>query len=322
MDFNKVIGHKRAIEALKNSIDKGVVSHSYLFEGEEGLGKKKIALIFAKTLLCKEQKLEPCNQCSSCIKFDSGNHPDFFLVEPEKGKIRKDEIESIVKKATRSPFESARKIFIIDDAHTMNQSAMNKFLKTLEEPPKYMNIILISSSSNQLLPTILSRCQSIRFYPVASNKIVDMLANLYGKDEKESKFIAEFSKGSVGRSIRLAESETFFNMREKILKLIDDLIMGDKTKVFTSIDFFNENKDNIDEILDIFLFYFRDLLIYNQIGESHLIINKDKMDNLSKQSFLHPARINDIIIKIQETKENIKRNINFQLSIETMLLNI
>jgi len=320
MNFNRIIGHERAIESLKSSIKNAVVSHSYLFEGEEGLGKKKIALLFAKTLLCKEQKSEPCNRCSSCLKFDSGNHPDFYLVEPEKGKIKKDEIEGIIKKSTTAPFESTRKVFVIDDAHTMNLAAMNKFLKTLEEPPKYMNIIMISSSSNQLLPTIISRCQGIRFYPVESNKIVDMLVNIYNKDQVSAKFIAEFAKGSVGKSIKLAQSESFFVLRDNILKLINDIIMGDKTKIFSSIDFFNENKDNIDEILDVFLFYFRDLLIYKEIGESHLIINKDKMDYLSRQSFIHTDKINDIIVKVQDTKENIKRNINFQLSIETMLL--
>ena len=204
----------------------------------------------------------------------------------------------------------------------MSLEAKNALLKTLEEPPEYINIILISSSSNNLLPTILSRCQSIKFYPVESKKIASLLENVYGKSKEEAKFIADFSKGSVGKSIELAISDSFFQKREEVIKLIDSLIKGDKIKAINSIGFFNENKEGIDEILDIFLFWFRDLIIYKEIGDNALIINSDKIDYLYGQSFIQFNKINDIIEKVQETKENIKRNINFQLSIETMLFNI
>lgn len=322
MDFNQIIGHEKVIETLKRSINKGTVSHSYIFEGEEGLGKKKIAYIFAKTLLCKEQKDEPCNHCTSCMKFDKGNHPDLLVIEPEKGLIKKGEVEALIKSVTKAPFESLRKIFIIDDSHKMNLEAKNALLKTLEEPPGYINIILITSSSNLLLPTILSRCQGIKFYPVDSKKIADLLISLYGKSKDEAKFIADFSKGSVGKSIELATSDSFFQKRDEIIKLIDNLLKGDKTKAISSIGFFNDNKENIEEILDIFSFWFRDLIIYKELGDNDLIINSDKIEYLSRQSFIHFNKINDIIDKVQQTKENINRNINFQLSIETMLLNI
>jgi len=322
MDYNKIIGHEKAIETLKRSIRKGSVSHSYIFEGEEGLGKKKIAFIFAKTLLCKEQGEEPCNNCTSCMKFDGGNHPDLLVIEPEKGTIKKGDIENLIKNVMTAPFESIRKVFIIDDSHKMSLEAKNALLKTLEEPPEYINIILISSSSNNLLPTILSRCQSIKFYPVESKKIASLLENVYGKSKEEAKFIADFSKGSVGKSIELAISDSFFQKREEVIKLIDGLIKGDKIKAINSIGFFNDNKEGIEEILDIFLFWFRDLIIYKEIGDNSLIINRDKIDYLYGQSFIQFSKINDIIEKVQETKENIKRNINFQLSIETMLFNI
>lgn len=322
MDFKKVIGHERAIETLKRTIKNGTISHSYIFEGEEGLGKKKIAYIFAKTLLCKEQKEEPCNHCTSCMKFDGGNHPDLLVIEPEKGLIKKGEVESLINSVATSPFESLRKVFIINDSHKMNLEAKNALLKTLEEPPEYINIILITSSSNNLLPTILSRCQSIKFYPVESIKIADLLVSLHDKSIDEARFIADFSKGSVGKSIELASSDDFFQKRDEIIRLIDSLLKGDKTKAISSIGFFNDNKEEIDEILDIFLFWFRDLIIYKEIGDNPLIINKDKTEFLSRQSFIDFNKINDIIEKVQQTKENIKRNINFQLSIETMLLNI
>ena len=111
-------------------------------------------------------------------------------------------------------------------------------------------------------------------------------------------------------------------MREEVLKVLTGLINGDKTKVFNSIDFFNKNEDNIDELLDIMIYYFRDILIYKKIGGSSLIINKDKISSLENHSFMDFNRISDIILNIMETKNIIKKNVNYQLSIETMLLNI
>lgn len=322
MNFTSVIGHEKAIETLKGAIRNKTVSHSYIFDGEEGLGKKKIAFIFAKTLLCKEQGEEPCNHCSSCMKFDGGNHPDLLVIEPEKGTIKKGEVEALIKGVATAPFESLRKVFILDDSHRMSLEAKNALLKTLEEPPEYINIILITSNRNNLLPTIISRCQNIKFHPVETKKISDLLVSLYGKGREEAEFISDFSKGSVGKSIKLATSDDFFQKRDEVISLIDSLIRGDSTKAISSIGFFNDNKDDIDQVLDIFLFWFRDLIIYKEIGDSTLIINKDKVEYLSRQSFIDFSKINDIIEKVQQTKDNINRNVNFQLSIETMLLNI
>lgn len=322
MDFNDVIGHERAIKTLKTSLQNNKISHSYLFEGEEGIGKKMVAYAFSKTLLCKEHGYEPCNKCSSCVKFDSGNHPDFFLIEPEKGLIRIDEIDRLIEEVATLPFESKRKVFIIDDSHLMNSTSKNAILKTLEEPPTYVNIILISSNPDNLLPTILSRVQNLKFYPIDIDKISKLLTHRYNITEEEANFIAGFSKGAIGKSIDMAEDQEFFNRRNKLIEIVDSLVRGDKTKAFSSMDFFDKNREDIDDILDMMLYWFRDLLIYKEIGESTLIINRDKLENLSNQSHMNFHKINDIIERIEETRFNIKRNVNYQLAIETMLLNI
>lgn len=322
MDYKEIIGHERIIQSLKALVQKGTISHSFLFEGEEGLGKKMTAKAFSKTILCKEHSNKPCNICSSCIKFDTGNHPDFRLLEPEKGLIKKGDIEDLIKDVATAPFESKRKVFIINDCHKMNREAMNSLLKTLEEPPEYIVIILITSSANNLLPTILSRTMNIKFYPVENEKVVDYLIHNLNRSEMEAKFIAEFTKGSIGKSIEISSSDEFFTKRDEVIEIIDNLVMGDKVRAFESKDFFLENKENIDEVLDLFLFWFRDLNIYKFLGDSNLIINKDKMTILAKESFLDFYKINDIIEKIEQAKGDINRNVNFQLSIETMLLNI
>lgn len=323
MDFKEIIGHERQIENLKNAIRTNSISHSYLFEGEEGLGKKQIALAFSKTLLCNEGKDHPCNICSSCLKFDSQNHPDFQLIVPnKKGTIVVEEIQKIIKAVSTSPFEGKRKLFVIDDSHTMNIQGMNKLLKTLEEPPSFMNIILVTSISNKLLPTIQSRCQRIRFYPIENTKIIKLLEEREYLESDKATIVADFTKGSIGKSIEIASSEDFFNKRDEVIIIIDNILSGDKTKALSSAKFFNENKDQIGLIFDIMLYWFRDLLVYKEVGQTKLIMNNDKLEILSKQSSIDFNKINDIIEKIEQTRVNINNNVNFTLSIETMLLKI
>lgn len=321
MDYNSIIGHRIAIESLKRAVENGNESHFYIFEGDDGLGKRTIAKVFAKTLLCKEKNNEPCQICSSCRKFDSGNHPDFMEIFPEKGLIKKGVIDQVIRSMAMAPFESEKKVIVIDQAHMMNKEAQNAFLKTLEEPPGYMHIIFITSSAKNLLQTIRSRGQNVKFYPISKEDIVKFLLER-DVDMEMANFLSEFTKGSIGKAIRISESEDFFNTREWVLELIDSLVKGEKWKVFATMDRFTENKDNIQEILEIFLFWFRDLILYKTFQDSDLIINRDKKILLREQSFLDFEKINDIIEKIVKTMEDVQTNVNFQLSIETMLFRI
>lgn len=322
MDFTSIIGHEKIKDILRKSIKENTISHAYLFQGEEGIGKKKLSYAFSKALLCTGEGDKPCKECDSCKRFDNGNSPDFFHIAPVKNMIRIPEIEMIQKEMTTAPINSHKKVVLVEDAHLMNKESNNKFLKTLEEPPSFVHIILTSSQANKLLPTIISRVQLINFFPVPNKTIQSLLVDKYDKSEAEAKFITEFTKGAIGKSINLAKDDSLFQMREEVLKVLTGLINGDKTKVFNSIDFFNKNEDNIDELLDIMIYYFRDILIYKKIGGSSLIINKDKISSLENHSFMDFNRISDIILNIMETKNIIKKNVNYQLSIETMLLNI
>lgn len=322
MEFNHIIGHEKVIQNLKNSIEKGSISHSYLFQGPEAVGKRKVAMAFSKTLLCERGGLEPCNKCNSCIKFDSGNHPDFYLIKEDGNIIKNDQIEDMMKSMITKPLESKRKIYIVDNSFKIDIRLQNKLLKTLEEPPSYVNIILISDSITKLLPTIISRCEIIKFTPLKEKKIAEFLQQKHCKNEEEAKFISSFSKGSIGKAIDLSNNEEFFKRRNELINIINTTLQGDKLRAFASIDFFNENKDFIDELLDIIVYWFRDIYIYKELGNNNLIINKDKLDLLSNQVFLSKDKINDIIKYVDRTRQNVERRVNYQLSIEGMLLKI
>ncbi|MGO1468506.1 MAG: DNA polymerase III subunit delta' [Tissierella sp.] len=322
MDFKDIIGHENIIKSLKKSIKDGTTSHAYLFQGEKGIGKKKLSYAFSKALLCLADEEKPCNNCVSCKRFDSSTNPDFLHIEPEKNMIRKAEIEKLQRKMPTTPINSSKKVILIEEAHLMNKESTNKLLKTLEEPPPYVHIILTSSEPFKLLQTILSRVQLINFFPVPKEKIQNLLIKEYGKSKEDAKFITEFTKGAIGKSIELSKNDELFGKREEVLKILNPIILGDKTKIFYSMDFFNKYEEDIGEILDIIIYYFRDLLLYKKIGNSPLIINKDKIHLLSQHSFMDFNKISDIIINIMETKDIIKRNINYKLAIEAMLLNI
>ncbi len=322
MDYREISGHKIAVEGLKRAVKSGNISHFYILEGEEGLGKMTIGRVFAKTLLCLQKNEEPCGTCSSCRRFETGSHPDYLEIRPEKGMIRKGEVEGIIHTMTMSPFESDRKVILMDEAHLMNKEAQNALLKTLEEPPSYAHLILVTSSPKDLLPTIRSRGQNIRFYPLDRETVKGILLEQYGADQYNADFLADYSKGSVGRAIRLLKDEEFFQDREWAIELISALLKGEKHRVFSSSEEFAERKDRVQQILDIFLLWFRDLLLYKASAENSLIVNRDRLKLISEQSTLDFERINGIIEKIQDTIFNIQMNVNYQLSIETMLLKI
>ncbi|SCG81737.1 DNA polymerase III subunit delta' [Proteiniborus sp. DW1] len=323
MDFNEIIGHENIIESLKNAIRNDSVSHSYLFEGPKSIGKEKLAKVFAKTLLCQRGGDNPCNTCPSCMKIESGNHPDFYMEYPDKDSFKKEQIDELQRTIRKLPLESNRKVYILDDVNKMTQQAQNSFLKTLEEPPAYVIIILLATNGYSLLPTIVSRCQIVKFTPIERQKIEKALIKNYNRSEDQARFIAVFSNGIIGRAIELSSSDEFKMLRDETIEKIDIVINGDKLKVFSVSDFFEHNKDIIDEILDIILLWSRDLLIYKETGNVDILINKDKVDLILNQcKKLSKPKIMDILDVVRRTKEDIHSNVNFQLAIEVMLLNI
>lgn len=323
MDYSHIIGHENIIKSLKNTILNNNVSHGYLFQGSKSIGKSKLARVFAKTLLCKEKKDVPCNQCTSCLKFDSGNHPDVYIQNVQGESFKKEQIEELQRSIKTLPYEGERKIYILEDIDKITQQAQNSFLKTLEEPPIYVTILMTVTNSHSLLPTIVSRCQVLKLRPVESIKIEELLVNNYHKSQEEARIISSFSNGIIGEAINLAHSEDFRNQREEIISVIDRTLNSDKFKIFSISEFFQSQREKIEGILDMMMVWFRDVLFLKELDESNFIINKDKIDILANHSLkLNREKIYEIIKILNKTKENISSNVNYDLSIEVMLLSI
>ena len=323
MNFNHIIGHKRIIENFKNAVINENIAHSYIFEGPKSIGKKTTAIALAKTLLCEEKQEEPCGICTSCMQFNNENQPDFNIISTEDSSIKVEEVRDLEKDIGIRPFSGNRKIYIICQAEKMTVSAQNSFLKTLEEPPEYAVIILTTENKDALLSTIVSRCQTIVFKPTSASRIEQFLIDEFNETKEDASFIANFSNGIVGRAVMLSQNEKFKTLREQTIKAIDSTVMESKEKVFTTREFFEKNKDDIDEILDIILFYFRDMVIYGETGNDKYIINKDKIDFIKTHyNQLEKSALHDIIETVLDTKDNIDLKVNFSLNIEMMLLEI
>ena len=262
MSFERIIGNDKVKQFLNKAINENHILHSYLFSGIEGIGKKLFAIEFAKKILCIEQNDEQEN-CLSCLKFKSSNHPDFMILEPENNVIKIEQIRNMQEKISEKPIVSKKKVCIIVDSDCMTKEAQNCLLKTLEEPPEYATIILTTANESKLLNTIKSRCIKVKFNGLLENEI-----NQYLKQNEivvnEENYI-KISQGSIGKLLDIKEDEDVYNQVNIVLENIDKNTLID---ILNKAEILYSQKDKIQEILDyinIYLYNTKDIRKINCI---------------------------------------------------------
>ena len=290
--FENIIGNKKNKEILEKAIEINKTSHSYIFCGTEGIGKKLIAKELAKKILCLKEKANDCD-CKSCIEFDSDNNPDFQLIESVDGKIKIDQIRQMQRKVAEKPIISNNKVYIIDDADTMTTEAQNCLLKTLEEPPEYITIILICTNEGNLLSTIKSRCTRIQFEPIKDEEIKEYVKTKL-PDEQISEKLIELAQGSIGKAIKLNERKDIY---ENIENILVSMQCRDLIDIVQMSEVIYKSKEEIKSILE----YINVLLM-----------------KLSKQNIKY---INCVQI-VEETKRRIKANSNYDMCIDYMIFSM
>ncbi|HHW71335.1 MAG TPA: DNA polymerase III subunit delta' [Clostridiales bacterium] len=322
MRKSNVIGQSSLLDRFETMISSGRVAHAYLLAGPEGIGKTTMGKIFANMLLCTSSVDRPCGVCQSCMQFASGNHPDFIQLIPNGKSIKVDDILNLRRDIVIKPYQGNRKVYMVDDAHTMTQFAQNALLKTLEEPPSYATIILGTDNINALLPTIISRCQAIPMKRMPSDDIYAILIER-GLSSDEANIFARMSEGLPGRAIALSLDENFKVLREDVISYLDNLLSMKSWEILKHTALFMDNRDDIGTILDILVVFMRDVLIYSETGDYNLIINRDKKSNINLYSNLFTTRqIKTIIENIETARKMLNDNANYQLTIENMLLSI
>lgn len=296
--------------ALKNKD----FSHAYLFVGPKGIGKYAQAKNFARAILCGGNK----NDKSFCNLLYDYFHPDLIEVS-SKESIKKEQIEELIEKAGTKPFESNKKIILIDGFDNVTIEGQNALLKTLEEPEDYLIIILVSSNIKNILPTIRSRARILKFQNISVERIYDYLLKT-GLSEKNARLFSNLSCGSISLAKRYKEDVELLKKRDELIGILDNLIRTGSYYIFSYLDFFKENKENIEDILKFFSLWFRDLA-FIKINKKEKIINIDKLNILELED-LTLDRILFIYNKILLTKENLSKNMNYDLSIEALLMYI
>lgn len=323
MQYSLIIGQDNIKKHLKQIAESNQISHGYIFEGPKGTGKFDMAKIFAQSILCKIKGPEPCEVCSSCIKANSGNHPDIQYLDLQEDSIKRQDIDAILNKIYTRPYESDRKIFIINESQKMTVQAANAFLKTLEEPPEDTIIILITTNINLLLPTIGSRCQHFRFEEISFNEIQRILIRDFNSSESEAILLAGYSKGILQRAINI-KNKTFdlLTLRNQVLEIIDELMDGGRFTSFKFEKYFDQNKEHIEEIIEIMMIWFRDVLFY-KADLKEKIINIDKIEWVIKHSKkANNIKCAEIYGHLQMTYEDINNNSNFKYAIDHLLFEI
>lgn len=310
---------KKEQQFLMSQINNNNLNHGYLLLGPEGSGKLDVGLKFSQALLCENEN-RPCGKCNSCKKFINNSHPDFKIIEPVNNIIRLEQIGEIIRGVKNKPFQSEKKIFLINQADLMNLQSQNSLLKTLEEPPNFMVIILITDDYEKLLDTVISRCEIIKFKPIDEASLLELLADKAFTD-LEKKFLINISMGNKRLLEALIKDEEYINTREKLLKIIDRLLNKDKTAIYDGLDLF-EDFEEIDFLFQTMIYFFRDILIYKETKNKEIIINIDMIDMINEHLGLSIKSIGEIITEIEFTRDNIDKNVNFPLSIELMYLKI
>ena len=291
MKFKNIIGNQEVKEYLKKSVKNYNILQAYLFLGTDGIGKKLIAKEFAQKILCNNTNEETCT-CKSCTCFVSGNHPDFIMINEDGENIKIEQIRKITEKVIEKPIISNRKVYIINDAEKMTKEAQNCLLKTLEEPPEFITIILISSNENAILNTIKSRCMKINFKNITNEDLSKFSTEIIGYNNLTENLLKSFG-GSIGKAIKLKEnSEKYL----EIENLIKDLSKKDIIDIMLNAKLIYD-KENIYDILDYIIVCLYDL-------------SKEKREYLN------------CIEYVNQCCTRLKANANFDMSIDTLLFNM
>ena len=323
--FNNVRGHEEIIRHLQNAIKTGKISHSYIFAGEPGSGKRLLAGIYAMTLQCEAGGENACGKCESCKRAIGKNHPDIIMVKHEKpNTISIDEIrEQVVNDVDIKPYSSPHKIYIIPDAEIMTPQAQNALLKTIEEPPEYAVIMLLTSNIDGLLPTIRSRCVRLDLKVVDDGLVKKYLMEHLHIPDYQAEIDASFAHGSIGKAKEAATSQEFADITQKALKILKYADSMEVYELTEAIKNLSSEKQNINDYLDIFQFWFRDVLMFKATREIDNLVFKQEINYIREQASQRSyENLEKILEALDKTKVRLRANVNTELALELLFLTI
>jgi DNA polymerase-3 subunit delta' len=342
--FESIIGQDRPKKILTAFLQKGIFPHALLFTGIEGVGKQSAAVAFAMACNCAANRSLfnpagddnratdfpeaaarptadlPCGACKPCRKIESNSHPDIIRIQPAGAFIKIDQIRSLCQTLAMKPYEASVRVVIISAAQAMNPAAGNALLKMLEEPPASTVLILLAAHISDLLPTIVSRCQQIRFYPISRKNLVSVLVREHGVNSKDAQIIAGMAGGSISRAVQMHRTN-WINRRNWLICESEAISIGSANRLLAFGDQLSQDKESLPEALEVIKSWLRDLVVAKLNSKN--IINHDLTAKLQQTS--QKMTLSSLLSKfeaIQSTENAIKAGTNIRLAMESMVLKL
>ena len=323
--FTDIIGQEQLKEHLQNAISTNKVSHAYIINGERSSGKEFIARIFAMALQCEKGGAEPCGECHSCKQALSNNQPDIVYVSHEKpNSIGVEDIRAQINGDIGiKPYSSPHKIYIMNEGEKMTVQAQNALLKTLEEPPAYAVILILTTHVEALLPTILSRCVVLNMKPVSDALVKKFLMEELAVPDYKANICVAFARGNIGKAKLLASSEEFEKVKDEAISLVKYITEMEINEIVKAIKKITEYNLDINDYLDILTVWYRDVLLFKATKDMNSLIFRNEIQQIRKVADRSTYEGIEIIVSaLQQAKRRLEANVNFDLTMELLLLTI
>ena len=321
--FSEIVGHEQIKEHMQAAIRDKKPFHAYLFQGEEGVGKEALARTFAAGLQCQSESTDkPCKECVSCRQMESGNQPDVIWVTREKASLGVDEIrEQLCNTMDIKPFSSPYKIYLVPEAEKMTEAAQNALLKTIEEPPEYGIVILMTSNISALLPTIQSRCLTMEFRPLSTAVVESYVKEHCQVPDYQARASAAFAQGNLGKAMRYAKSEDFIERKDHIISLLRHVEQMDLSEMLAVIKDLGTRKDEVRDYIDLMVLWYWDVLLFKATKDINQLLFQDEASYISREaSHRSYEKIEEILQAFEKAKVRLRANVNFDITMELMLL--
>lgn len=323
--FTDIVGQEQLKEHLQNAIAMNKVSHAYIINGERNAGKEFIAKVFAMALQCEQKEAEPCGECHSCKQALSNNQPDIIYISHEKpNTIGVEDIRAQINNdVVIKPYSSPRKIYIVNEGEKMTPQAQNALLKTLEEPPEYAVIVILTTNVEALLPTVLSRCVVLNMKPVSDALVKKYLMEQLGVPDYKANICVAFARGNIGKAKLLASSEEFEKVKDEAISLVKNINDMEIHEIVKAIKKISEYKFDVNDYLDILMAWYRDVLFFKATKDVNSLVFKEEIQQIMRVSDRSTYEgIETIVNALQSAKKRLEANVNFDLTMELLLLAI
>lgn len=320
----QVVGHKWAVDLLKRALANGRVAHAYLLTGPPQIGKRLLAVNFAQALNCLSDTNgeKPCGQCLSCSKIAHGNHPDVQIIEGEGGTLKIDQMRTLRHEAALSPLEGHWKVYIVRQMEQATPEAANCLLKTLEEPPPNVILMLTTNEAETLLPTIVSRCQVLNLRPLATETVQNVLQERWGVDVQRAELLAHLCGGRLGWAVTASQDDAILDQRERLLDEMMELLSQGRVERLEYAEQISRHAGAASDLLPLWISWWRDLLL-TASSSSVGIINIDRENTLRKQAQQYSlSQVRDFVEALRTAAWRLEHNANTRLTLEVLMLNL